>query len=91
MAKEQPDVGKTDEKWYRQDKQLRSAGDLVAGGGVAGACMTLLYVMIGIGIWSLIGYGLDHLLNTTWLVWAGAAVGAFGGMYLVYIHMQRST
>lgn len=43
-------MGNTDDKWYKQDKQLRSAGDLVAGGGTAGAFMTLLYVMIGIGI-----------------------------------------
>lgn len=83
-------MAKADEKWYRQNKQLRSAGDLVAGGGTAGAVMTLLYVMIGIGIWSLVGYGLDHLLDTTWIVWAGAAIGAFGGIYLVFIHMQQS-
>lgn len=77
-------------KWYRQDKQLRSAGDLVAGGGTAGAFMTLLYVIIGIGIWSLVGYGLDHLLDTSWLVWLGGAVGAFGGIYLVYIHLTQA-
>lgn len=77
-------------KWYRQDKQLRSAGDLVAGGGTAGAFMTLLYVIIGIGIWSLVGYGLDHLLGTSWLVWLGGAVGAFGGIYLVYIHLTQA-
>lgn len=83
-------MAKADGKWYQQDKQLRSAGDLVAGGGTAGAVMTLLYVMIGIGIWSLVGYGLDHLLGTTWIVWAGAAIGAFGGIYLVFIHLQQS-
>lgn len=83
-------MAKADEKWYQQNKQLRSAGDLVADGGTAGAVMTLLYVMIGIGIWSLVGYGLDHLLGTTWIVWAGAAIGAFGGIYLVFIHMQQS-
>lgn len=83
-------MAKADEKWYQQNKQLRTAGDLVAGGGTAGAVMTLLYVMIGIGIWSLVGYGLDHLLGTTWIVWAGVAVGAFGGIYLVFIHMQQS-
>lgn len=83
-------MAKADDKWYRQNKQLRSAGELVAGGGTAGAVMTLLYVMIGIGIWSLVGYGLDHLLDTTWIVWAGAAIGAFGGIYLVFIHMQQS-
>lgn len=82
-------MGSTDDKWYKQDKQLRSAGDLVAGGGTSGALMTLLYVMIGIGIWSLVGYGLDHLLGTTWLAWVGGFVGAFGGIYLVFIHMQQ--
>lgn len=83
-------MANADEKWYQQNKQLRSAGELVAGGGTAGAFMTLLYVMIGIGIWSLVGYGLDHLLGTSWIVWAGAAIGAFGGIYLVFIHMQQS-
>ncbi|MFW0111872.1 hypothetical protein ACN082_09585 [Rothia sp. CCM 9417] len=83
-------MANADEKWYQQNKQLRSAGELVAGGGTAGAVMTLLYVMIGIGIWSLVGYGLDHLLGTSWIVWAGAAIGAFGGIYLVFIHMQQS-
>ncbi|MFW0168839.1 hypothetical protein [Rothia sp. P4278] len=83
-------MANADEKWYQQNKQLRSAGELVTGGGTAGAVMTLLYVMIGIGIWSLVGYGLDHLLGTSWIVWAGAAIGAFGGIYLVFIHMQQS-
>lgn len=84
-------MGKADQKWYRQDKQLRTAGQLVAGGGTAGAFMTLLYVLIGIGIWSLVGYGLDHLFQTQWLVWAGGVLGACGGIYLVFIHMHHRT
>lgn len=79
-----------DETWYRQHKKLRTAGELVAGGGTAGAFMTILYVIIGIAIWSLVGYGLGHLLDIRWLVWVGAAVGAFGGIYLVYIHLTQA-
>ncbi|MDO4898668.1 MAG: hypothetical protein Q3965_05095 [Rothia sp. (in: high G+C Gram-positive bacteria)] len=81
---------KTENTWYNQDKSLRSAGDLIAGGGTAGAFMTLLYVIIGVVVWGLIGYGLDHLLKTSWIVWAGALVGAFGGIYLVFLHMRQS-
>lgn len=81
-----------EKKWWDGDKQLRSAGELVSGGGLSGAVMTLLYVIIGIGVWSLVGYGLDRLFNTTWMAWAGAVIGAIGGFYLVYIHLhQRNT
>lgn len=67
---------------------LRSAGDLVNAGGLSGAIMVLLYVVIGIVFWSLVGYGLDRLLGTQWIVWLGAGIGAFAGFYLVYLHMR---
>lgn len=76
--------------WYSQDKKLRSTGELVAGGGTAGAFMTLLYVIIGIAVWGLVGYGLDHLLGTSWIRWVGVLLGAFGGVYLVFLHMRQS-
>lgn len=52
--------------------------------------MTILYVIIGIAFWSLVGYGLDRLFGTSWIVWIGALIGAFGGFYLVYYHMRNS-
>lgn len=82
-------MNQSQEKWYQQKKELRTTGQLVAGGGIAGAVMTILYVVIGIGIWSLVGYGLDHLFGTAWLAWAGAGLGACGGVYLVYLHMSQ--
>jgi ATP synthase protein I len=68
---------------------LRSAGELVSQGGLAGAMMTLLYIAIGLAFWSLIGYGVDRLLGTRWIVWLGAGIGAFAGFYLVYLHMRQ--
>lgn len=76
-AEEQPDRG-----------DLRNAGDLVQQGGLSGSIMILLYIVIGIGFWSLVGYGLDRLLGTHWIVWLGAGIGAFAGFYLVYLHMR---
>ncbi|MDO4252596.1 MAG: AtpZ/AtpI family protein [Rothia sp. (in: high G+C Gram-positive bacteria)] len=83
-------MNKSSDKWWQGDKSLRTAGELVSGGGLAGALMTLLYVILGIVIWSLVGYGLDRLLGTSWIVWLGLVVGACGGFYLVYYHMQNS-
>ncbi len=76
-------------KWWDGNKELRSAGDLVSAGGLSGAVMTVLYVIIGIAFWSLVGFGLDHLFGTSWIVWAGALIGALGGFYLVYHHMRE--
>ncbi len=70
--------------------KLRTTGELVSGGGLSGAIMTLLYVIIGIAFWSLVGFGLDKLFGTTWIVWVGALIGAFGGFYLVYYHMSSN-
>ena len=77
------------DKWWNGSKELRTTGELVSGGGLAGAVMTILYVVIGMAIWSLVGYGLDRLLGTHWIVWIGVVVGAFGGFYLVYYHMKN--
>ena len=82
-------MNQSHKKWWDGDKELRSAGELVSGGGISGAFMTLLYVVIGIAFWSLVGYGLDLLFGTRWIVWLGALIGAAGGFYLVYYHMQH--
>ncbi|GAB3283939.1 hypothetical protein GCM10027449_27470 [Sinomonas notoginsengisoli] len=44
------------------------------------------YVIGGIVVWSLIGWGLDNLLKTRWLVLVGALVGIAGGIYLTMKH-----
>ena len=51
--------------------------------------MTILYLLIGAAVWGLIGFGLDSLLGTSWIVWVGVLVGVCGGLYLVYIHMSQ--
>ncbi|WP_238654070.1 AtpZ/AtpI family protein [Rothia uropygialis] len=71
-----------------EKQDLRNAGDLVNQGGLSGSIMVLLYVVIGTAFWSLVGFGLDRLLGTRWIVWLGAGIGAFAGFYLVYLHMR---
>ncbi|MHC5558125.1 AtpZ/AtpI family protein [Kocuria sp. U4B] len=74
----------------RKASHLRTAGELVAGGGAAAALATLLYVVIGIGFWSLVGWGADRVLGTQWVVVLGACIGAASGIYIVYLHMQEA-
>jgi len=38
----------------------------------------------------LVGYGLDHLLGVSWIRWVGVLIGAFGGVYLVFLHMRQT-
>ncbi|WP_205786797.1 AtpZ/AtpI family protein [Specibacter cremeus] len=49
------------------------------------------YILGGILIWSLIGWGLDILLGTRWFVLAGAFVGLVGGFYLSFARRFKST
>lgn len=44
------------------------------------------YIVGGIIVWTLIGWGLDNLFGTRWIVLAGAFLGAAGGFYLAYTH-----
>lgn len=44
------------------------------------------YIVGGIIVWTLIGWGLDNLFGTRWIVLAGAFLGAAGGFYLAYSH-----
>ncbi|MDO4918580.1 LysE family transporter [Kocuria sp.] len=69
-------------------ESLSTAGELVEQGGLAGGLAVLLYVVVGAAFWSLIGWGLDHLLGTAWIVIAGAVFGASAGVYLGYLHMR---
>ena len=46
------------------------------------------YIIGGILLWGLIGWGLDFLLHTAWIVFAAIPVGAVCGYYLAR-HYQR--
>jgi ATP synthase protein I len=72
-----------------QRRGLRTAGELVEAGGLSGGLTTLLYVVIGMGFWSLVGWGADRVLGTRWIVILGACIGAASGIYVVYLHMQE--
>jgi ATP synthase protein I len=49
------------------------------------------YIIGGIIVWSLIGWGLDNLWGTRWIVLAGALLGATGGFYLSHMHGLTSS
>jgi len=55
-------------------------------GGYNAGIAVFSYIVGGIAVWSLIGWGLDNLLDTRWLVLAGAFLGAAGGFYLSHMH-----
>lgn len=61
-------------------------GDADPNGGYNAGMAVFSYMIGGILVWSLIGFGLDNLLDTRWLVLAGAFVGAAGGFYLSHKH-----
>ncbi|WP_035773248.1 hypothetical protein [Arthrobacter sp. Br18] len=69
-------------------------GGRYARGGYNEGIAVFSYIVGGIVVWSLIGWGLDNLLQTRWLVLAGAFLGAAGGFYLSHMHnltRSRST
>jgi ATP synthase protein I len=67
------------------------SGDNSDGGYNAGMAV-FSYIIGGIIVWSLIGWGLDNLLGTRWFVLAGGLLGAVGGFYLSYKHnLTRSS
>ena len=61
------------------------SGDGADGGDNAGIAV-FSYIIGGILVWSLIGWGLDNLWGTRWIVLAGALLGAAGGFYLSHMH-----
>ncbi|MBO1266921.1 hypothetical protein [Arthrobacter cavernae] len=70
-----------------------AAGDGNDGGYNAGIAV-FSYIIGGIIVWSLIGWGLDNLWGTRWIVLLGALLGAAGGFYLSHMHgltSQRSS
>ncbi|WP_411373640.1 hypothetical protein ACLH0K_11005 [Arthrobacter sp. MPF02] len=55
-------------------------------GGYNAGMAVFSYIIGGIIVWSLIGWGLDYLWGTRWIVLAGALLGAVGGFYLSHMH-----
>lgn len=55
-------------------------------GGYNAGMAVFSYIIGGIMVWSLIGWGLDYLWGTRWIVLAGALLGAVGGFYLSHMH-----
>ena len=55
-------------------------------GGYNAGIAVFSYIIGGIIVWSLIGWGLDYLWGTRWIVLAGALLGAAGGFYLSHMH-----
>ncbi|MEZ2389260.1 hypothetical protein AB6813_06880 [bacterium RCC_150] len=55
-------------------------------GGYNAGIAVFSYIVGGIIVWSLIGWGLDYLWGTRWIVLLGALLGATGGFYLSHMH-----
>ena len=66
------------------------SGDNSDGGYNAGMAV-FSYIIGGIIVWSLIGWGLDYLWGTRWIVLVGALLGAAGGFYLSHMHGLTSS
>lgn len=47
------------------------------------------YIIGGILLWGLIGWGLDFLLQTGWIVFAALPLGALCGYYLARHHQRH--
>lgn len=69
-------------------RSLSTVGELVEAGGNRGALGILAYLVIGTAFWSLVGFLLDYLVGTQWLVLLGAGVGLAAGVTLAYLHLQ---
>jgi len=74
-------------------KPAGTAGDsAVRGdGGYNAGIAVFSYIIGGIIVWSLIGWGLDYVWGTRWIVLAGALLGAVGGFYLSHMHGLTSS
>ncbi len=72
-----------------QGREQRDGQHVTDPAGTAGynAGINLLsYIIGGILVWSLVGWGLDNLLDTRWIALVGALVGAAGGLFLAHVH-----
>lgn len=68
-----------------------AASDTSTDGGYNAGMAVFSYIIGGIVVWSLIGWGLDYLWGTRWFVLAGALLGALGGFYLSHMHGLTSS
>ena len=55
-----------------------------------GGRLDYTYIIGGILLWGLIGWGLDFLLQTAWIVFAALPVGAACGYYLARHHQSMA-
>ncbi|WP_082574966.1 hypothetical protein [Arthrobacter sp. Soil763] len=81
--------GNTPKKSARTPKTSDGAPGVSSGGedgGYNAGIAVFSYIVGGIIVWSLIGWGLDNLWGTRWIVLAGALLGAAGGFYLSHMH-----
>ncbi|MDO4254234.1 MAG: AtpZ/AtpI family protein [Kocuria sp.] len=69
-------------------RSLSTVGELVQAGGNRAALGILAYMVIGTVFWSLVGFLLDYLVGTQWLVLLGAGIGLSAGVALAYLHLQ---
>ncbi|MDQ4502053.1 AtpZ/AtpI family protein [Sinomonas sp. ASV322] len=72
----------TDPNQPPREPQREPEGD----GGYNAGMAVFSYIIGGIIVWSLIGWGLDTLLKTHWIVLVGALLGIAGGLYLAGKH-----
>ncbi|ALE92586.1 hypothetical protein AOC05_10160 [Arthrobacter alpinus] len=49
------------------------------------------YIVGGILLWCLIGWGLNFLLHTSWIVFAAAPIGAVCGFFLARHHQRHGS
>jgi ATP synthase protein I len=79
--------------WETGQATSGSAGVSTEGrdGGYNAGIAVFSYIVGGIIVWSLIGWGLDYLWGTRWIVLAGALLGAAGGFYLSHMHGLTSS
>ncbi|WP_115788872.1 hypothetical protein [Arthrobacter silvisoli] len=85
MATPEDDHGKSIPGPSGSSSSDDSAKDGNDGGYNAGIAV-FSYIIGGIIVWSLIGWGLDYLWGTRWIVLLGALLGAAGGFYLSHMH-----
>ena len=67
------------------------SSDASTDGGYNAGMAVFSYIIGGIIVWSLIGWGLDYVWGTRWIVLAGALLGAVGGFYLSHMHGLTSS
>ena len=82
MRKGAPNTGENSGNGHPDADARGRYGDAGYNDGIA----VFSYIVGGILVWSLIGWGLDNLLGTRWLVLAGGLLGAVGGFYLSHKH-----